>query len=134
MHCTGEDALAQARHQGQGALTVEQADVGPVGQVLCVGGLEQFALLGTGDIQTAAWLEQRMLAEAFRRMLVERTAGAGQGLDLRRSVGLHEHGGRTAGGVIARLHFPFEQQYPALTGQAVAREAPAMPAPMIKVS
>ncbi|MNL66986.1 hypothetical protein D3C87_1915290 [compost metagenome] len=61
-----------------------------------------------------------MLAEALRRVLVESAAGAGKRLDLRRAVGLHEHGRGAAGGVITRLGLAFQHCHGRRGAQAVS--------------
>ncbi|KAG0738753.1 hypothetical protein G6F65_021117 [Rhizopus arrhizus] len=60
-----------------------------------------------------------MLAEPLGRLLVEGAAGAGERLDLRGAVGLHEHGRGTAGGVITRLGLAFQHCHGRRGAQAV---------------
>ncbi|MNV72960.1 hypothetical protein D3C71_1660820 [compost metagenome] len=86
-----------------------------------MGLLEQRALFQAGDVQAATRFQQRVLAETLRWCFVEGPAGAGQRLDLRGAVGLHEHGCRTPGGMVARLCLALEQQHLLLAGQAIAQ-------------
>ncbi|MNN91426.1 hypothetical protein D3C81_2095420 [compost metagenome] len=60
-----------------------------------------------------------MLGKALRRLFVEGAAGAGQRLDLRRAVGLHEHGRGAAGGVVAGLGFALQHCHGRRGAQAV---------------
>ncbi|MNN23306.1 hypothetical protein D3C81_1366990 [compost metagenome] len=120
-HRASQHLGAQARHQRQRRVAIEQADLGAVGQVLRVGLLEQLLLFKAGHVKAAARLKQWVFAEALWRRFIKCPAGAGQCLDLRRAVGLHEHGCRTPRRVVARLRLAFEQQHLLLASQAIAQ-------------
>ncbi len=92
--------FAQAGHALDGLAGVDQGHVWRLAVEVFEGVLQQILLIRRPDVQHAARAEERMLAEALRRMLVERAAGARKRLDLRGAVGLHEHGRGSTGRVI----------------------------------
>ena len=65
-----------------------------------------------------------MFGERGGRLLIEASAGAGQGLDLWRAIALHEHCSRAPGGVVTRLAFTFEHHDTGLAGQAISQGGP----------
>lgn len=109
----------QAGHARQRLFGVDQRDVGRLAAEFVVDLSQQILLVGRGDVQHAARAQQGMLAETLRRMFVEIAAGAGQRLDLGGAVGLHEHGGRAAGGVVAGLGFALQHHDGGGRAQAV---------------
>jgi hypothetical protein len=102
---------AQHRHPRHGFVRADAPRRGCVLRQIPQGALQQILLALAGDVDHAARRKQRVLGEAFGRMLVEGAAGARQRPDRGRAIGLDEHRGRAAGRVVTRLGLTLEHEH-----------------------
>ncbi|MDT4846087.1 hypothetical protein FQZ97_800950 [compost metagenome] len=124
VHRAGHLLGAQRRHHLARLLAIEALGADVHGAQQFPVRFELVQVLGARNHHRAARREQRVLGEAFGRVFEEGAAGHGEGAHLRRAVALHEERGRTAGGVVARLGFAFEQDHAGMRGEPVGHRGP----------
>ena len=117
----GDMLLAQHRHDGACLRGVEPAgawrECADDGELL----LERRDLVGARDTHGAARAEQRVLAEAVRRLFEERAAAPVQTSHHGIAIALEEQCRGTPGRVIAGCRFTFQHDHAAMRGQLAGR-------------
>ena len=112
-HASGHGLGFQARQLGQQRGLVHPFHIGGCRTGIVVGPFEQIQLVWPRHVNHATRREDGVCAKLQRGRVVERTAGARQGLDVGRAIRGHVQRSRAPGGVIAGLRFPLQQQHAA---------------------